>query len=254
MPQPRTPQHPQNPDRPRPARPDWSGTEHRHAPECRRGTSCRTGHRSDNQLHSSLSRVMPFAVFEHSSELIACPISWSLTTSCISLELRPLPSTGITRLPQYYEPLRHPRAPEPSLTGVRLVFPDHAKGLPVLRALPLCTCCRQYPGTATGIVSAQSPNRISLPQYGGWVGLCDDLFVRPALRRPALRVCSAFTHVTACTLALPPIRDTLHRRLQPLRCLHSCSGCFRLEQLPGVTFTHWESAALPWRTPFSVIR
>ena len=28
--------------------------------------------------------------------------------------------------------------------------PDHALGLPVLRALSLCTCCRQYPGAATG--------------------------------------------------------------------------------------------------------
>jgi hypothetical protein len=31
-----------------------------------------------------------------------------------------------------------------------LVVPDHTKGLPVLRALSLCTCCRHYPGTATG--------------------------------------------------------------------------------------------------------
>jgi hypothetical protein len=34
--------------------------------------------------------------------------------------------------------------------GVRLIIPDHAKGLPVLRALSLYTCCRHYPGTATG--------------------------------------------------------------------------------------------------------
>jgi hypothetical protein len=31
-----------------------------------------------------------------------------------------------------------------------LVIPDHAMGLPVLRALSLCTCCRHYPGAATG--------------------------------------------------------------------------------------------------------
>jgi len=40
--------------------------------------------------------------------------------------------------------------PGPSVTGVRLVVPDHATGLPVLRALSLCTCCRHYPGAATG--------------------------------------------------------------------------------------------------------
>ena len=114
---------------------------------------------------------MPSAASERYPELLGFPISWSFTTSCICLELRPLPSTGITRLPRYYEPLRHPRAPEPSLTGVRLVFPDHAKGLPVLRALPLCTCCRHYPGAATGALLARFPSRVSLPRYGSRVDL-----------------------------------------------------------------------------------
>jgi hypothetical protein len=58
-----------------------------------------------------LSRATPSAVSEHSSELIGCPISRSRTTSCACLELRSLPSTGITRFQRYYEPLRHPRAP-----------------------------------------------------------------------------------------------------------------------------------------------
>ena len=98
----------------------------------------------------SLSRATPSAVSEHSSELIGRPISRSLTTSCVRLELRSLPSTGVTRLPRYCEPLRHPRAPGLSLAGVRLVIPDHALGLPVLPALSLCTCCRQYPGAAAG--------------------------------------------------------------------------------------------------------
>jgi hypothetical protein len=47
----------------------------------------------------------------------------SLTTCCVCLEPRPLPSTGITRLHRYNGPLRHPRAPGPSLTGFRLVIP-----------------------------------------------------------------------------------------------------------------------------------
>src|SRR5580700_2368029 len=45
--------------------------------------------------------------------------------------------------------------------------------------------------------------------------------------------CSAFTRVAARTLAPSPIRDQLHRRLQPFCYLHDCSGCFRLERLPG---------------------
>src|SRR6266446_3744303 len=44
-------------------------------------------------------------------------------------------------------------------------------------------------------------SRISLPRKGRRVGLRIVLF----------EVCSAFTRVTACTLALSPIRDTLTR-------------------------------------------
>ena len=142
-----------------------------------------------------LSRATPSVVSEHKSELIGCPISRSVTTYCVGLELRSLPSTGITRLQRYYEPLRHPRAPGLSLTGVQLVIADHALGLPVFRALSLCTCCRHYPGAATGrIASLTSPSRVSLPRYGSRVGLRIDLF----------EACSAFTRVTACTLALSP--------------------------------------------------
>src|SRR6202049_1158018 len=34
------------------------------------------------------------------------------------------------------------------------------------------------------------------------------------------------------------------RRLQLLRYLHSCSGCFRLERLPGGACTHWKAPPL----------
>src|ERR1700726_1692113 len=112
------PRCPQNPGGRCPARPCSSGT----------------GHRSDSQLLPSLSRVTPSAVSEHFSELLGCPISRSLTTSCVCLELRLLPSPGITRLHRYYGPVRLPSAPGLSLTGVRLIIPDHTVGLPVLRA------------------------------------------------------------------------------------------------------------------------
>jgi hypothetical protein len=108
--------------------------------------------------------------------------------------------TGITRLQRYYEPLRHPKAPGLSLTGFRLVIADHALGLPVFRALSLCTCCRHYPGAVSGrTASLTSPSRISLPRKGRRVGLRIVLF----------EACSAFTRVTACTLAPSPIRDAL---------------------------------------------
>src|SRR6202795_4457937 len=176
-------------------RPCWSGTEHKYGPVYTRGCSCRTGHRTDSRLLPSLSRATASAVSEHFSELIGCPISRSLTTYCVCLELRSRPSTGITRLHQYNEPLRLPRAPGLSLTGVRLVIADHALGPPVLRTLSLCTVCRPYPGAAAGrTASLIHPSRISLPRKGYRVGLRIVLF----------EACSAFTRVTACTLALSP--------------------------------------------------
>src|ERR1700730_15006541 len=89
----------------------------------------------------TLSRATPSAASEHLSELIGFPISRSFTTYCACLELRSLPSTGITRLPRYYEPLRPSGSLAEALTGFRLVTADHALGLPVLRTLSLCTCC-----------------------------------------------------------------------------------------------------------------
>src|SRR6266699_5511728 len=71
----------------------------------------------------TLSRATLSAASEHLLELIGFPISRSFTTCCVCLELRSLPSPGVTRLPRYYEPLRHPRAPSLSLTGLRLVTP-----------------------------------------------------------------------------------------------------------------------------------
>jgi len=124
-----------------------------------------------------------------------CPNLLYFATFNARLEPRPLSSAGITRPLQYYGPFRHPIAPFLIVTNLRLVVTtDHAIGFPVLRALPLCTCCHHYPGAATGITHAQSPSRISLPRNGGRVGLRNVLF----------EACSVFTHVTACTLALPP--------------------------------------------------
>lgn len=164
----------------------------------------------------------------------------SFPTSLVCLEPRPLPSTGITRLQRYYGPLRHHKAPGTSLTGFRLAIPDHAMGLPVLHAFPLCTCCRHYPGTASGCFLC-SLHQTSQPSPHWQTG-------RPVHRpfRGLLSVHSRYgLHTRQVTIC-----DPLYQRLQPLRLLHDCSDCFRLEQkLPGGTLTHWENAALPRRTP-----
>ena len=93
-----------------------------------------------------------------------------------------------------------------------------------------------------GVILAHLTRRISLPRYGGRVGLHIDLF----------EACSAFTRVAACTLAQSPI-VTANRRLQPFRYLHDCSDCFRLERFAGWASHPLESAAFSRRTPSSAI-
>ena len=119
----------------------------------------------------TLSRATPSAASEHLLELIGFPISRSFTTYCVCLELRSLPSTGVTRLPRYYEPLRHPRAPSLSLTGFRLVIADHALGLPVFRALSLCTCRRHYPGAASERIASSPIGLSGRPAHRPFRGL-----------------------------------------------------------------------------------
>ena len=74
-------------------------------------------------------------------------------------------------------------------------------------------------------------------------GRCGSLLLhRSGLSPPtACRSPGALTRVAARTLARSPICDQLHRRLQPFRHLHDCSGCFRLERLPGGACTHWKA-------------
>ena len=168
-------------------------------------------------------------------ELIGCPISRSLTTCCVRLELRPLPSTGITRLRRYYGPLRHPAAPGHAVTGLRLVVPDHATGLPVLRALSLCTCCRHYPGAATGGTTSLFQPAVSAFPERVVGSACALTFSRLAQRSLALRPAHSRCHQFVATIT---------RRLQPCRYLHNCSGCYWLEPWPGGTFTHRKAPPL----------
>jgi hypothetical protein len=109
-----------------------------------------------------------------------------------------------------------------------------------LRASPLCTCHRHYPGAATG------RSLRSLPQ--SWQPSPHWRTGRPAHCpfRGLLSVHSRYgLHTRWITQG-----DPLHRRLQPLRCLHDCSDCFRLERkLPGGTLTHRKDAAFARRTP-----
>ena len=93
----------------------------------------------DTRLLPSLLRVTPSAVSEHSSELIGCPISRSLTTYCVCLELRSIPSTGIPaasptplsqppQLPEKrFSARRHPR--DGVICHLESVFCEHSSPL-----------------------------------------------------------------------------------------------------------------------------
>src|SRR6516164_6885884 len=125
----------------------------------------------------------------------------SFPTYCVRLELRPLPSTGVTQLQRCYEPLRHPKAPGLSLAGFQLVVALTTPwGFPCCVRFPCVHAVATTPAQRLGVLLRSfTPSRISLPRKGGRVGLRIVLF----------EACSAFTRVTACTLALSPIRDTL---------------------------------------------
>ena len=115
--------------------------------------------------------------------------------SRIAPHLRPLPSAGITRLPRYYWPLRHPASPDWSsrISGWRVHATDRASRVATPSILQ--TCRRHYPGgndpvrlslasrTATGLPLSQGGSAPALP------------FSRPARRS---------RHVPACLLAEPP--------------------------------------------------
>src|SRR3974390_1022686 len=87
---------------------------------------------------------------------------------------------------------------------------------------------------------ARYPSHVSLPRKGCRVGLRIVLF----------EACSAFTRVTACTLALSPIRDTLSEGFS-----HFVTS-IAAPAASGWSVAGWdlhplESAALSRRTPIS---
>ena len=140
----------------------------------------------------------------------------ALVASCAILELRSLPSVGITRLLRYYGPLRHPTRPGLSLAGVPLA--PHAPpplGLPVFRTVSLCThavattpagllgCCRSpLPPSSGGLPRIPAGSAPALP------------FSRPAQRLLALRPAHSPSRprrpfppkASAVSLPPPPLR------------------------------------------------
>ena len=143
-----------------------------------------------------------------------------VVASCVRLQLRPLPSAGVTRLRQYYEPLRHPSQPGRSLTSCQLIRTAITAGTSRVAYGPLCLhAVANTPAGLMEFVRSYDSTNFGLPSNrdGSAPAL---VFSRPAQRSLTLR--------PACS----PSRlcDLLHRRLQQLRCLRRCFDCYRVER------------------------
>ena len=151
-----------------PAPPCWRGPGHRRAPGCLPGLANLVGTEKSIEAIAPalppLSRVTPSAVSEHFSESIGYPISCPFLRSRVCLNQGPFTlhrrypvSPGTAGLS------RHPTAPACSLAASGWSSSHHAMGLPVLRASPLCTCCRPPRRSGWLHLSLTSPDASAFP-------------------------------------------------------------------------------------------
>jgi hypothetical protein len=134
-----------------------------------------------------------------------------------ALEVRPLPSTGITQLQRYYEPVRHPTRPGLSLAGVQLGERLPPLGFPVLRPISVYKHAVAITPVGSWVRVVRSPKAHDSGLPHPFAGSAPTLDVsRPARR--SLRV-------TACLLAesrngsFPSKASAVSLPLRPLRLL-----------------------------------
>ena len=126
----------------------------------------------------------------------------TLPPSVTAPHLRPLPSTGITRLLQYYEPLRHPAGPASPSRGPGSVRASPPTGLPMLLPFPLpCVPASLPRRVQRGARVARFPLRLRPSPFLRWVG--------PRIAR--FEACSTFTRVPARMFAEPPYAALCHQ-------------------------------------------
>ena len=119
----------------------------------------------------------------------------TLPPSVTAPHLRLLPSTGITRLLQYYEPLRHPAGPASPSRGPGSVRASPPTGLPCCHLLPLPCVPAPLPRRVQRDARvARFPLRLRPSPFLRWVG--------PRIAR--FEACSTFTRVPARMFAEPP--------------------------------------------------
>jgi hypothetical protein len=146
------------------------------------------------------------------------------------LEPGPLPSTGVTRLPRYYEPLRHPAEPGLALAGLRLV-PMTPPSDGASRVAPVFLLCVLSP-----LPRRKNQVHVSLasPALSAFLPLGRSRLPHHAFRG-LLSVHSRYgPHIRG--MAIPPFTPEASSRLVACR---GCSSCYRPERkLPGGTCTH----------------
>jgi hypothetical protein len=140
--------------------------------------------------------------------------------SCVSFQLRPLPSAGITQLHRSYGPFRHPTRPGLTLASCQLIASATTAGASRVASGPLCLhAVANTPAGLVELVRSYCPINFGLPSSVG--GSAPALYVsRPAQRSLALRPTCSPSHQS----------DPLHRRLRRLRYLHRRSDCYRVER------------------------
>ena len=142
-----------------------------HAPQNRHNVFLRFG------IERPLELLNLFRSFQAHANLLA------LARWVVCLELRLLPSTGVTRLHRYYKPVRHPTRPGLSLAGLRFKGPSLPSGASRVASHPLLHACwRHYPdgfpSASLFLARVQRPS-LNLSQVG--------------FRITLFEACSAFT-------------------------------------------------------------
>ena len=133
-------------------------------PECPRGRSCRRAGRSGTPAPPSPCNT---ASSEGSGSSRVLPGSSPITRPRrveSAPEVRALPSTGVTRLPQYYGPVRLPPGPAPE--APLRPRPSSNAGLPRY-PITFPACHAHYPGGSDGCSCRLLPHPCSLPRNSG---------------------------------------------------------------------------------------
>ena len=199
---PRTTRRPRPSRRPPRPRRRCAGRPARRPRARRRATPCRSESRTGSPELPSLSHVAPSGVAELAQRLIGSRQSpRPFPRRCAALEPRPLPSTGVTRLPGtagLSATLTGPTLPSRAV-GWRV--PRHRQGFPCCAHSPLQRMPPPIPRRNRPVLASLASR--PLAAFPVWQA--------GRLPHHRFRGLSAFTRVAACVVAEPPTAALFHR-------------------------------------------